>query len=213
MKKTIYFRIKILTGFLFLSLISPITGIKAGNLEVEKAATLFYIVNLDDQMIDMFNQAKPKGEEQSVNSDKLELKSSVMDSIYAISCEVFKNDLGLELLPLNELHNKIKYNNQYPNCPNGEYVKKLVKTGSDYKFYADFYVNIYSGLGTSSIVKPNAKQIKPLYAISLTLYNKSGNVTLKKEFSYKSKDPLAESKKSKTLSAEEIKSKLYDYYR
>ncbi len=206
---------KALSLIIFLSLFISLKGLNAAEeIKGEKAATLFYIVNLDDQMLDVFKQVKAKTDDASASDNKIEVTSGVIDSIYAISSDVFKDDLGLELLPLNELQNKVKYNSQFPNCPNeGNNIKKAVKNATGYKFYVDFFVNIYSGLNPSPNSKVTAKQIRPLYAISFTIYNKSGNVTLKKEFTYRSNDTLADNKKGKKITEQDIMSKLYNTYR
>lgn len=98
---------KILAGLLFACLSINLSAICTKPFNGEKAATHFYIVNLDEQILDMFNQFTDNCKDQQVNPIKKEFTANVIDSIYAISAQMIKMEIGLELLPLSELQNKI----------------------------------------------------------------------------------------------------------
>lgn len=202
---------KSLTGLFFVVLIS-VSLVNAQSINSEKAATHFYIVNLDNELLDILNQTNAKGKLDAATMEKTDMVASIIDSVYNMSSQVFKSDLGLELLPLNELQSKIKYNSEFPNCPNMVNIKKVLKTASGYKYYADYFVNIFSGLNPDSQAKPSLNQIRPLYAISFTLYDGTGKIVKKMDFSYKSKKPLADNKKDAAKTNEEIKSKICSQY-
>lgn len=186
-------------------------GLNAQNLQGEKTVTHFYIVNIDNDLRDAIT---------SNNSDVNYLKTfsnnfvaSIIDTFYTIASEKIKSDLGLELLPLNELQHKIKYNREYPNCPDVYNIKKVLKGVAGYKYYMDYYVNVFSDLNTDSPVIPSLTRIRPLFAISFTLFNDQGKPVEKVTYSYKSRKPLAEVNKQTNGSInEQLKTRLCDYY-
>jgi hypothetical protein len=157
----------------------------------EKAATHFYIVNFDTKFQDFFSL-------DGNSSDSLnyaltdQFTQSIADSMYVISANAFKNDLGLELLPLTELRDKVRYNSEFPNYPDAVNIKKVLKSASGYKYYVDFYINVFSGFSIDPTEKPSLNHTKPIYAISFTLYNGNGNILKKIQFSHHSKELIIE---------------------
>jgi hypothetical protein len=184
-------------------------GLNAQSLQERRAVTHFYVVNLDEDLYNVFTQAKHESSPGVEN----ELIASILDTFYTIASVKFRNELGLELLPLTELKDKIKYNSRYPNCPDMSNIKKVLKSVAGYDYYADYYVNVFSDLNTDSQVQTPLSRIKPLYAISFTLYNATGKIVEKIDFSYKSRKTLAEnSKVDVNKNGQQLKSKLCDLY-
>jgi hypothetical protein len=172
-----------------------------------KAVTHFYIVNLDEELVDVFTSTKTDNKTVAGN----EFIQSVIDTFYTIASAKFKNELGLELLPLAELNGKVKYNNQFPNCPDMTNIKKVLKHASGYKYYMDYFVNVFSDVPESSVTSLPTR-IKPLYAISFTIYDGSGRQVKKIDLSYKSKKPLIENKQDMSRVSQVMKIKLSSYY-
>lgn len=188
-------------------------GLNAQSLQGEKAATHFYMINMDESLTNVFSFEKTETQTYRNTSDQgsNEFISCIIDTFYAIASAKLKDELGLELLPLNELHNKIKYSSEYPNCPDMINIKKVLKNASGYQYYADFFVNIYSTFPETS-EKLALNEIKPLYAISFTLFDSKGSVIQKIEFSFKSKEPLAKTNKQNESLEQQIKKSLCLYY-
>jgi len=174
-----------------------------------KAVTHFYIVNFDNELLNFLNASKEDISNNSLNSPVTML---IMDTLYQISTQIFKKELGLELLPLNELQNKIKYNKTFPDCPDVFSINKVLKKASGYKYYIDYYVNIFSDVTNKSALTSSLSQIKPLYAISFTLYDSNGKVVKKFQYSYRSTEPLANDKEKKQISKQDIKTNLCSTY-
>lgn len=168
---------------------------------------------MDESLMNVFSFEKTENQTYRNSSDQGNNKfiSCIIDTFYAIASAKLKDELGLELLPLNELHNKIKYSSEYPNCPDMINIKKVLKNASGYQYYADFFVNIYSTFPETS-EKLALNEIKPLYAISFTLFDSKGSVIQKIEFSFKSKEPLAKTNKQNESLEQQIKKSLCLYY-
>ena len=185
-------------------------GLNAQTLPDKIAVTHFYMVNLDEDLANVFTYKSAKTPDKYSVGDVV---ASIIDTFYTIAAERFKNELGLQLLPLNELKSRIKYNSLYPNCPDLSNIKKVLKCASGYNYYTDFFVNIFSELNTESPVRPLPNKIKPLYAISFTLYDNTGKIVQKIDFSYKSRQALSESSKADfDRNSQQLKSKLCDLY-
>jgi len=181
---------------------------QAQTLKDDKAVTHFYIVNIDEDLLDVSTSAKVNDKTPSRN----EFVVGIIDTFYAIASERFKNELGLELLPLGELQGKVKYNSQYPNCPDMTNIKKVLKNAAGYKYYTDYFVNIFSDNNTDSSVKSAPNRIRPLYAICFTIYDASGKQVKKIDMTYKSRKPLAENKQDMKDLNQQMKSKLSKFY-
>jgi hypothetical protein len=184
-------------------------GLKAQSAPKDTAVTYYYVVNLDDNLTDLFSSGKKDVDVQVSDS----LISSIIDTFYNITVETFKKELGLEFLPLNELHGKIKYNSSYPQCPEFTNVKKLLKIIHGYDYYTDYFVNIFSDLNARSpgLILPS--KIRPLFAISLALYNSKGTLVKNINLSYKSKKALGDAKPlTKTPNPQQLKLKLCNSY-
>lgn len=205
---------KILTSLMFAALMMILGNVNAQTPEAGKAATHFYIVNVDNALLNISGPgtAKNNDDEDDDIAIQNEVVTHIIDSIYTISSELFKSQLGLELLPLNELKSKIRYSSEFPNCPNTTNIKRVLKKVSGYKYYADYYVNIFSGYNNEYLAKPHLTQIKPLYALSFTLYDNSGKVVKRIDFSYRSKKPMFNSNKNVNISSEKVKTELCNLY-
>lgn len=188
------------------------TVINAQTLQGQKSATHFFMVNLDADIAEVLS-ANDAGKSVTVFSlSSNEMITSIIDTFYQIAEERFKAELGLELLPLGELKNKIRYNKDYPLCPDMPNIKKVLKTASGYKFYLDYYVNVFSDLYQETMAKPTPTRIRPLFAICFTLYNASGIAIEKVEYSYKTRKPLAQANWPADKSCLQIKTRLCEYY-
>jgi hypothetical protein len=190
-----------------IALMTSCIGLQAQALQADKAVTHFYIVNLDEDLLDVFTSAK--ADNKTPSSD--EFIKSIIDTFYTIASDKFKNELGLELLPLSELQGKVKYNSQFPNCPDMANIKKVLKHATGYKYYTDYFVNVFSDIPDTP-VKPAPNKIKPLYAISFTIYNESGKQIKKIDIAYKSKKALADNKQDMSKVSQQMKLKLSDFY-
>lgn len=193
-----------------LGLLMNIGKANAGDKNSEKAATHFYIVNIDNDLLSIMN---------SINNENISgatvagsIANSIIDTIYEISAQTFRTQLGLDLLPLSELRDKIKYNKTYPECPDMVNINKVLKVASGYKYYVDFYVNIYSEITNESVINPTPSQIRPLYAISFTLYDNTGKVIKKLQYSYQSPKVLEENKKRSVAIDKIVKTNLCGMY-
>ena len=182
----------------------------AQNLQGEKSATHFFIVNFDENLYDVLTSAK--ADKKSADANGKEFIASIIDTFYSIATEKLKSEIGLELLPLNELHDKIKYNKEYPNCPDMDNIKKVLKSASGYKFYMDYYINVFSDLNSDLTINLSPSKIRPLYAIRFVLYDGLGKPVEKIDFSYKSKKPLADGNKQVNRTGQQLKLRLCDFY-
>jgi len=153
-------------------------GIKAQSLQSSKAVTHFFMVTMDENLLDVLNVIKDdkKNETQLTQPVDKDLMESIIDTFYSISTEKFKSEFGLDLLPLNELQSKVKYNTLFSNCPDAINIKKVIKNASGYKFYTDYFVNVFSDINTEYPVKPSLLRIRPLYAFCFNLYDASGKL-------------------------------------
>jgi len=166
---------------LFVGMFFLFNSVKSQSTQNLSAVTHFYIVNLDDKLLESINDIN------RLDNSKYLTHKSIIDTFYSISVSFFKDALGLELLPLNELRKKVKYNDQFPECPAAVGVKRVIKSASGYEFYADYYVNVFS----DNVDNDNeAYAVKPLFAISFTLYDSFGNRVKQIEYSYKSRKAL-----------------------
>lgn len=201
--------------YLIILLITSYAGINAQT-PIDTAVTYYYIVNLDEDLTDLFSsQNKDDGNshegEQIQVSDSL--IASIIDTFYTMATITFKKELGLELLPLNELQGKIKYHNVYPNCPDLTNIKKVLKVSPGYDFYTDYFVNIFADVNSTTPGMISPYKVRPLYAISLTLYDPKGKLVKKINLSYKARKPLAEGKPgSKNPDSQQLKLKLCTSY-
>jgi hypothetical protein len=168
------------------------------------AATHFYTVNFDEKLLDIFALAKT-GKIIKSNEEPV---AAITDTFYTIAAEKFKTDLNLELLPINELKGKVKYSNLYPDCPD---IKKVLKAAKGYKYYVDYYVNIYSNTAPAADNMPT-DIVTPMYAISFTVYDDNGKEFAKMHFVYKSKMPLTKNKQEYDKLGGHIKSNLCSLY-
>lgn len=203
---------KTINVMLFLALIFGYTNTNAQLFNSEKAVTHFYIVNVDKNLLGLSNSTNVGDENKEIEEIRSDLLTNIIDSIYTLSSEMFKTEIGLELLPLGELKNKIAYNANFPKCPDMVNIKKVLKKASGYKYYADYYVNIFSGFNGEYLAKPHFAQIKPLYAICFTLYDNTGRIVKKIDFSYKSKVPFGNNKKGSVKTNQEVQTRLCDMY-
>lgn len=205
-------RIAMKTLIILVFIIVSCVGLRAQSLQGSQPVTYFYTVNFDDNMVSIFNSSDTASSVPSTTFDNSKFLASLADTFYCIAAEKFKAELGLELLPLNELQGKVKYSNAYPECPNLASIKKAVKTAAGYKYYVDYYVNVFSDLSPESTLEPNAKRIRPLYAISFTIYNRSGKPVKEIKLSYKSRKPLADEKEDMSAPSCQMKVKLCNFY-
>jgi hypothetical protein len=180
----------------------------AQSLQGEKVATHFYIVNLDEGLQKFFSSEKTDRSKFTEITLDNKIIANIIDTFYTIATNKLKDDLGLNLLPLKELQNKIKYNSEYPNCPETANIKKVLKSVSGYTYYTDFYVNVYSDF-SENMEALSPDKIKPLYAISFTLYDAKGNSIEKTDFSFRSKETLT---KDSIQDKNKIKMNLCKYY-
>lgn len=187
-------------------------GLRAQSLQGSQPVTYFYTVNFDDNMVSIFNSTDSTSNIPTTSFDNGKFLASLVDTFYCIAAKKFKTELGLELLPLNELQGKVKYSSAYPECPNLPNIKKAVKTAAGYKYYVDYYVNVFSDLSPESTLEPSAKRIRPLYAISFTIYNRDGKPVKEVKLSYKSRQPLACEKEEMSAPSCQMKAKLCDFY-
>lgn len=188
------------------------TAINAQTLQGQKSATHFFMVNLDADIAEVLSAGDAVKNVSVYSLSSNGMITSIIDTFYQIAEERFKAELGLELLPLGELKNKIRYNKDYPLCPDMPNIKKVLKTASGYKFYLDYYVNVFSDLYQETMAKPTPARIRPLFAICFTLYNASGIAVEKVEYSYKTRKPLAQANLSTDKSCQQIKTRLCEYY-
>jgi hypothetical protein len=202
-------KMKVLISYVFLAFSILFTSANAQTTTPEKAATHFFIVNLDGHLMDALNPSQEFTDDQAYELNAI---SVIIDSLYRISAETFKNELNIELLPLTELKSKIKYNRFFPNCPNVTNVKKVIKVAAGYTYYADFYVNIFSGITNEVTSKPSLYKIRPLYAFSFTLYDKSGKVVKKIDFNYKAKKSLVDSSYDTHKSGNDVKAAIVSLF-
>jgi hypothetical protein len=187
-------------------------GLRAQALQGSQPVTYFYIVNFDDNMVSIFKSSDTLNNISTTPFDNGKYLASLIDTFYYIAAEKFKNELGLELLPLGELQGKVKYNNTYPECPHLPNIKKAIKTAAGYKYYVDFFVNVFSDLSPESTLEPAAHRIRPLYALSFSIYNRDGKPVKEIKLSYKSRKSLADGKENITSSTCEMKTKLCSFY-
>lgn len=187
-------------------------GLKAQKLQGSQPVIYFYTVNFDDNMVSIFNSSDTLNNVSSTVLSNDKFLASLVDTFYCIAANKFKNELDLELLPLSELQGKVKYSNTYPECPNLANIKKAVKTAAGYKYYVDYYVNVFSDLSPESTLEPSAKRIRPLYAISFTIYNRNGKPVKEIKLSYKSRKPLADEKDDMFAPSCHMKAKLCSFY-
>lgn len=200
----------VMLGVLIISYLS----LKAQSLQGEKAVTHFYNVNLDDGILDLFSSVKIDNKIFEPTNKKVtnEFTANIIDTFYTIASAKLREELGLELLPLSELHSKIKYSRKYPNCPDMVNIKKVLKNASGYQYYADFFVNVYSDFPQNP-ENLFPEKIKPLYAISFSLYNAKGETVEKIEFSFRSKEVMAnEGNQDLTIKGQQLKLNLCKNY-
>ena len=188
--------------------------LKAQSMQSSNAVTHFFIVNLDENMVDVLNFLKNEKKADNFTGELLDKKAfeSIMDTFYTIFSEKFKNEFGINLLPLGALQNKIRYSNQFPNCPAVVNIKKVIRNASGYKYYTDFFVNIFSDLTSEYPAKPSLLRIKPIYALCFNLYDGNGTLIRNICFSYKSKKSLAENRHESNKTIQEMKEELSEYY-
>lgn len=198
---------------IFVVLLASGMGLKAQSLQSNKTATHFFIVNMDENLLNVLNVIKNDKKNETPSSEPMDkdLMESIIDTFYFISSEKFKIEFGIELLPLNELQCKIKYSNLFPNCPDVANIKKVIKNASGYKFYTDYFVNIFSDINTDYPVK-SLMHIRPLYAICFNLYDATGKLVKNIKFSYKSKKPLADNRLDIEKTEQQMKSELSQFY-
>ena len=122
----------------------------------------------------------------------------------------FKNDLGLDLLPLNDFEDKAS---ESLNCPEMINIKKVLKTSSGFNYYVDYYVNIFSGNNNDTVSNPTLNQIRPLYVISFTLYDNERNVLKRMQYVHRSVQPLADKLAVSQRTSEDIKLALCNIYK
>ena len=189
-------------------------GLKAQSMQSCNAVTHFFIVNLDENMADVLNFLQNEKKTDNFMGELLDKKAfeEIMDTFYTIFCEKFKNEFGINLLPLRELQNKIKYNSHFPTCPDVVNIKKVIKNASGYKYYTDFFVNIFSDLSAEYPAKPSLMRIKPIYALCFNLYDSNGALIRNICFSYKSKKSLAETRHELNKTIQEMKAELSEFY-
>jgi hypothetical protein len=192
---------------LIVALMNCFLVVKAKPIDPEKVAPLYYIVNLDKKLQNVFFQPNVDSKLDSYNNSNE--TSSLADSLYTMSNLAFKNDLGFELLPLNDFEDKAS---ESVNCPEMINIKKVLKTSSGYNYYVDYYVNIFSGNNIDSVSRPSLNQIRPLYVISLTLYDNGRNVVNRIQYVYRSSKPLAEKLNGTKRTEQDIKMALCDIY-
>jgi hypothetical protein len=189
-------------------------GIHAQSLNGEKAVTHYFMVNIDESIQDIFSSVKPEKNipKSKENLEKNRIIEGIIDTFYTIAAGRVKDELGLELLPLNELHNKIKYSSEYPNCPKMTDIRKVLLNAPGYQYYVDFYINIYSNFSEAAETT-SPDRIKPLYAVSFTLYDAKGKVVKKTNFSFRSNEVLVkETIKDQNYFGTLLKTNLCSYY-
>jgi hypothetical protein len=200
---------------IFLGLmIMSFAGINAQSLLIDHTATHFYIVNFDKNLNEIFNSTEPDSKNPFSFKEKVnkEFISSIIDTFYKIASDKFKSELGLELMPLNELQGKVKYNESYPDCPYVANIKKVVKSVSGYQYFVDYYVNVFTDLSVNSAPTLTPAMIKPIYAISFTIYNNNGKLLKQIQLCYKAKKSLAKTHEINTNTNKEVKTELCSFY-
>jgi hypothetical protein len=209
------FKLKSIVLMLLVFIVVSCLGLHAQSLNGEKAVTHYFMVNIDESIQDIFSSVKPEKnipKSKENQEKKNRIIEGIIDTFYTIASARVKEELGLELLPLNELHNKIKYSSEYPNCPKMTDIKKVLLSASGYKYYVDFYINIYSNFSEAAETS-SPDRIKPLYAISFTLYDAKGKLVKKTNFSFRSKEVLVkETIKDQNFLGTYMKTNLCNYY-
>jgi hypothetical protein len=200
----------IFLGLLMMSCI----GLNSQTLPGGRTATYFYIVNFDNNLNELF---KLTGSEVSSSIDLVEglnkkFTTNIIDTFYTIASEKFKTELGLELKPLSELTGKVKYNKSYPDCPSVDNVKKVIKSVSGYQYFVDYYVNVFSENSDNPESSLSPSIVKPIYAISFTLYDTNGKTLKQIQLCYRAKKSLAKTHKMDKSTHQEIKSELCSFY-
>ena len=185
-------------------------ALEAQNLQGERSVTHFYIVNMDNDLMEILTGNENSKLSRSTGNEFI---AGIIDTFYTIAAERLKSEIGLEMLPLAELQNKIKYSKEYPNCPRTDNIKKVLKSASGYKYYMDYFVNIFSDTYMESFSTPPPTRVKPLFAICFTLYDATGKPIEKVDFSYKSRKTLADpNRPTGQKLAQQMKSRLCEDY-
>jgi hypothetical protein len=188
-------------------------GIKGQSLLTNQSVTYFYTVNFDKTLANLFNSTDVNNTvNKSYNTINNNIIAGIIDTFYHIASEKFRNELNMELLPLKELQGKIKYNTMYPKCPNIVNIKKVMKFASGYTYYIDYYINIFSDLTPNLYDALPPTRIKPVYAISFTLYNSTGEQIKEIKLCYKSKKNLVSEQENLNKTSQKMKSQLCSFY-
>jgi len=113
------------------------------------------------------------------------LVASLIDTLYQMTRQRFKDSLNINLLPLNELKDDIRYDATYPACPTINSKRKAIRKAKGYDRYGKIYINFNTG--TSVGVKGLTVGEKyPNVWIKINVYdegkNKIKKISVKKDF-------------------------------
>lgn len=73
------------------------------------------------------------------------LVASLIDTLYQMTRQRFKDSLNINLLPLNELKDDIRYDGTYPACPTINSKRKAIRKAEGYDRYCKIYINFNTG--------------------------------------------------------------------
>ena len=113
------------------------------------------------------------------------LVASLIDTLYQMTRKEFKDSLNINLLPLNELKDDIRYDATYPACPTINSKRKAIRKTGSYDRYSTIYINFNTG--TSVGVRGLTIGEKyPNVWIKINVYdedkNKVKKISVKKDF-------------------------------
>jgi hypothetical protein len=189
-------------------------GIKGQSLQTNQSVTYFYTVNFDKTLAQLFNSTDVNNTiNESYNTfTNNDVIAGIIDTFYCIASEKFRSELSMELLPLKELQGKVKYSMMYPKCPSITNIKKVMKSASGYQYYVDYYINVYSDLTPTLYDALPPTRIRPVYAISFTIYDSNGVQVKEIKLCYKSKKTLANEQEKLDKTSQKMKSQLCSFY-
>ena len=113
------------------------------------------------------------------------LVASLIDTLYQMTRKEFNDSLNINLLPLNELKDDIRYDITYPACPTINSKRKAIRKAGSYDMYCKIYINFNTG--TSVGVRGLTFGEKyPNVWIKINVYdedkNKLKKISVKKDF-------------------------------
>lgn len=113
------------------------------------------------------------------------LVASLIDTLYQMTRQRFEDSLNIQLHPLNELKDDIRYDATYPSCPTINSKRKAIRKAGSYDRYCKIYINFNTG--TSVGVKGLTVGEKyPNVWIKINVYDENKNklkkISVNKDF-------------------------------